>query len=86
MQIPFDYHFKYYSRAFGFCVLWTMFCHPIHDIYKTMLISMFRSFNVGDFLNITFTTISVITQSVVTAGLLVIFTDWGFSQLWLKRY
>jgi len=28
---------------------------------------------------------SVITQSVVIAGLLVILTDWWFSQLWLKR-
>ena len=29
---------------------------------------------------------SVITQAVVTSGLLVILADWGFSQLWLKRY
>jgi len=29
---------------------------------------------------------SVITRSVVTAGLLVILADWGFSQLWLRRY
>lgn len=28
---------------------------------------------------------NVITQSVVTAGLLVILADWGFSQLWLLR-
>ena len=29
---------------------------------------------------------SVITFSVVTAGLLVILADWGFSQLWLLRH
>jgi len=29
---------------------------------------------------------SVITMSVVVAGLLVIIADWGFSQLWLLRY
>jgi len=29
---------------------------------------------------------SVITSSVVTAGLMVILADWAFSRLWLKRH